>query len=75
MKAILALCLALFLVAIHAAALPKKSLQLKLYKNSQKAVKHRYFMCYNLFFLTGFLDQEHMEISINDMFWHKATQL
>uniref|UniRef100_A0A914CEC3 Peptidase A1 domain-containing protein n=1 Tax=Acrobeloides nanus TaxID=290746 RepID=A0A914CEC3_9BILA len=37
MKAILAL--ALFLVAIHAAALPKKSLQLQMYKNSQKAVK------------------------------------
>jgi len=41
MKAILALCLTLFLVAIHAAALPKKSLQLKLYRNSQKAVKLR----------------------------------
>uniref|UniRef100_A0A914EEN5 Peptidase A1 domain-containing protein n=1 Tax=Acrobeloides nanus TaxID=290746 RepID=A0A914EEN5_9BILA len=39
MKPILALCLALFLVAIHAAALPKKSLQLKMYKSSQKAVK------------------------------------
>ena len=50
MKLILALCLAFFLVAIHAAALPKKSLQLKMYKNSQKAVKPRYFMCYNLFF-------------------------
>lgn len=39
MKAILAL--ALFLVAIHAAALPKKSLQLQMYKSSQKAVKPR----------------------------------
>ena len=48
MKPILAL--ALFLVAIHAAALPKKSLQLQMYKNSQKAVQPRYFLCYNLFF-------------------------
>uniref|UniRef100_A0A914CF42 Peptidase A1 domain-containing protein n=1 Tax=Acrobeloides nanus TaxID=290746 RepID=A0A914CF42_9BILA len=41
MKPILAVCLTLFLAAIHAAALSKKSLQLKMYKNSQKAVQPR----------------------------------
>uniref|UniRef100_A0A914DY46 Peptidase A1 domain-containing protein n=1 Tax=Acrobeloides nanus TaxID=290746 RepID=A0A914DY46_9BILA len=41
MKAIPALCLALFLVAIHAAVLPKKSLQLKMHTTSKKAVKTR----------------------------------